>query len=100
MPTQESLNKVLKQISVKSGHGGKIEGAYIKSDKFKKMNDYAKGRMQDNSKPDREEYDLLDNNCGDFAEDVVKQDENVAEDAPTIIDPRPNSMIEEYQDEF
>jgi hypothetical protein len=35
-----------------------------------------------------------------LTEDVVKQDENVAEDAPTIIDPRPNSMIEEYQDEF
>ena len=41
----------------------------------------------------------MNNNCGTFAEDVVKQDEEVAEDAPTTIDPRPNSMIEEYQEE-
>lgn len=98
MPTQKSLDKVMKQISDKAGHEGKIEGAYVKSDKFKEMNDYAKGKMSENSNPDREEYNLMNNNCGTFAEDVVKQDEEVAEDAPTTIDPRPNSMIEEYQD--
>jgi hypothetical protein len=99
MPTQESLNKVMGQISDKAGHEGRIEGAYAKSDKFKEMNDYADGKMKENSNPDREAYNLMNNNCGTFAEDVVKQDEKVAEDAPNIIDPRPNSMIEEYQEE-
>nr|WP_319570099.1 DUF6443 domain-containing protein [uncultured Draconibacterium sp.] len=100
MPTQESLNKVMKQISDKAGHGGKIEGAYIKSDKFKEMNDYAKGKMQENSDPDRKEYNLLNNNCGTFAEDVVGQDKEATKDAPSTIDPRPNSIVKEYQDEY
>jgi len=100
MPTQKSLNKVMKQISDKAGHGGKVEGAYIKSDKFKEMNDYAEGKMKENSDPDRKEYNLMNNNCGTFAEDVVGQDEEATEDAPTTIDPRPNSMVEEYQEEY
>jgi hypothetical protein len=99
-PTVESLNKVMKQISDKAGHGGKIEGAYIKSDKFKEMNDYAQDRIKENSNPEREEYNLMNNNCGTFTNDVVKQDEEVSEEAPTVIDPRPNSMIKEYQRKF
>ena len=96
----ESLNKVMKQISDKAGHGGKIEGAYIKSDKFKEMNDYAQDRMKENSNPEREEYSLGNNNCGTFTNDVVKQDEEVSEEAPTVVNPRPNSMIKEYQRKF
>ena len=42
----------------------------------------------------------MNNNCGTFAEDVVGQDEEATEDAPTTIDPRPNSMVEEYQEEY
>ncbi len=100
MPTQKSLNKVMKQISDKAGHGGKIEGAYVKSDKFGEMNDYAKGKMKENSDPDRKEYNLMNNNCGTFAEDVVGQDKEATKDAPSTIDPRPNSMVKEYQDEY
>lgn len=99
-PTLESLNKVMKQISDKAGHGGRIEGAYIESDKFKEMNDYAQSKMKENNNPNREKYSLMNNNCGTFANDVVKQDEEVKKEAPTIIDPRPNSMIEEYKDKF
>ena len=47
MPTQESLNKVLSKISEQSGHSGDINGAYIKSDKFKEMNDYAKEKLNE-----------------------------------------------------
>ena len=36
-PTLESLNKTLSVISEQAGHGGRIEGAYIESDKFKEM---------------------------------------------------------------
>ena len=99
-PTVESLNTVMGQISKKAGHGIKIEGAYVKSDKFKEMNDYAKEKMQNNSNPKREEYSLMDNNCGTFATDVVKQDDKVEKEAPSTIDPRPNSMIDEYQNKY
>lgn len=99
-PTIESLNKVMGQISDKAGHDGKIEGAYIKSDKFKEMNNYAQDKMKENSDPKREEYSLTGNNCGTFAADVANQDETVEKEAPTIIDPRPNSIIEEYQKTF
>ena len=42
----------------------------------------------------------MSNNCGTFATDVVKQDPEVKKKAPTIIDPRPNSIVKEYQDNF
>jgi hypothetical protein len=100
MPTQKSLDKVMKQISDKAGHGGKIEGAYVKSDKFKEMNDYAQDKMKDNSNPDRKGYSLTLNNCGTFAAEVIKQDEEVKKEAPVIVDPRPNSIVGEYQNNF
>ena len=99
-PTPESLTKTLKSISEKAGHGGRIEGAYIKSDKFKEMNDYAIKKMNENANPDRKEYSLLNNNCGTFAADVLKIDDEVDKKAPSIIDPRPNSIVKEFQDVF
>jgi RHS repeat-associated protein len=99
-PTQESLQKVMKQISDKSGHGTKIQGAYIESNKFKEMNDYAQQKMKENDDPNRKEYDLNSNNCGTFAADVVDQDPDVAAKSPSITDPRPNSMIDEFQAAF
>ena len=99
-PTVESLNKVMEQISDKAGHGTKIEGAYVKSDKFKEMNNYAEEKLKENSDSKREGYNLLTNNCGTFATDVVKQDEKVAKEAPITIDPRPNSIIENYQEQY
>ena len=83
-PTTESLNKVMKQLSDKSGHGGDIEGAYIISDKFKEMNDYAKGKMSENSDPNRKKYSITGNNCATFAEDVITQDKSVGK--PNISD--------------
>lgn len=65
-PTTESLNKVLGQISSKSGQGGKIEGAYVISDEFDAMNDYAQSKLKENSDPDREPYSLSGNNLWDF----------------------------------
>ena len=54
----------------------------------------------ENSNPDRKEYNLFTNNCGTFASEVVKQDPDVKEKAPVIIDPRPNSIVDEYQNDF
>ena len=64
------------------------------------MNDYAMQRMKNNQNPNREEYSLISNNCGTFAAEVLEQDNEVKRKAPTIIDPRPNSIVKEFQDVF
>ena len=99
-PTLESLNKSLSVISEQAGHGGRIEGAYIESDKFKEMKTYAESKIAENSNPKRKEYSLRNNNCGTFAADVLKQDPSVKDKAPVIIDSRPNSIVKEYQNSF
>ncbi|MBP7105557.1 MAG: RHS repeat-associated core domain-containing protein, partial [Fermentimonas sp.] len=99
-PTEESLNKVLGQISDKAGQKGKIEGAYVKSDKFDKMKDYADSKMTENKDPDRKEYTLTGNNCGTFAADVLKQDPDVKDKAPITIIARPNGMVKDWQSNF
>ena len=99
-PTLESLNKTLSIISEQAGHAGRIEGAYIESDKFKEMKNYAESKIAENANLKRKEYSLRNNNCGTFAADVLKQDPSVKDKAPVIIDPRPNSIVKEYQDNF
>lgn len=79
-PTQESLNKVLGEISKISGQGGAIEGAYVEGD-FDVMNEYAQDMLKESNPQyseydkDREPYKLLSNNCATFGCDVLKQDE-------------------------
>ena len=99
-PTTESLNKVMGELSKKAGQNGRIDGSYIESDKFENMDKYATIKENENSNPSRKTYSLTGNNCGTFAADVVNQDENVNKKAPIIVDPRPNSIVEEYQDKF
>lgn len=86
------------RLSKTSGKEQRLEGAYVRSNNFKVMNDYAKGKLAENNKKNRTPYSILTNNCGTFADDVIKQDKNV--DTPTLLDPRPVSMIGEYQSEF
>jgi RHS repeat-associated protein len=99
-PTQQSLDKALGVISKKSGHGTRVEGAYVKSDNFGAMKSYAEAKMKENNDADRKPYSLTSNNCATFACDVLKQDSDVKDNAPLILDPRPNSVIEEYQGTF
>ena len=99
-PTEESLNAVLSEISEKAGHGGPIEGAYVESDNFKDMNDYAKEQMNNNSNEDRKEYNIINNNCSTFAEDVLKQDKDVEKQAPTVLINKPNSVVKKWQNVF
>ena len=74
---------------------------FIKQDNNKyKVMKYSENKMQENTNSDRKEYDLLNNNCGTFAKDVINQDSKVAKDAPVVVDPRPNSMVKEYQEKF
>jgi hypothetical protein len=96
-PTDASLKVLLQAVSKKGGHGGRVEGAYAKDDKFKEMVTYAEKRVQENKNPKREAYDLTDRNCGTFAKDVL---EAGGHDTPWMIDPRPNSYIGELQSTF
>jgi uncharacterized protein RhaS with RHS repeats len=105
-PTQESLNKVLEQISKNSGQGGEIQGAYVEGD-FKVMNDYAQAKLKESNPQYKEEYDkdrkpykLLSNNYGTFAHDVIKQDSDAKKKAPRIFIPIPTNIADEYQDNF
>lgn len=104
-PTINSLNKVLGELSKKAGQGGRIDGAYIISDEFEKMNDYANSKFMESNPSDgntaynknRKPYSILRHNCGTFAADVINQDESV--DAPCIINPTPVNIVDEYQEE-
>ena len=96
-PTTDSLKATLDSISKQSGQGGVISGAYIKNDNFTEMNDFAKNQMSLNSDPNRTPYDLTNNQCGTFMQDVL---EAGGVDTPWMIDPRPNSYIEELRDDF
>jgi len=105
MPTQESLNRVLGQISKISGQGGDIQGAYVEGD-FDAMNEYAQKMLKESNPQyseydkEREPYKFLSNNCGTFGCDVLKQDEGAKKKAPWIFNPAPNNVAEEYQDNF
>jgi len=96
-PSGKSLQKVLGAISRQSGHGGRIKGAYVRDDNFEAMNKYAQQRMAENSNPERVPYGIISNNCGTFMKDVLDAG---GVDTPWMIDPRPNSYIDELRDEF
>jgi RHS repeat-associated protein len=103
-PTPESLKKLLDKVSLQSGQGTRIEAAYIKSDKFKHMNDYAQKKLKESNPGNteynkkREPYALTSNNCGTFAADVVNQDPDVAKPS-VILNPTPPNIVDEYQEE-
>lgn len=96
-PTTESLNKVLKFISKKSGHNGDIVGAYIISNKFKEMKTFSEQKIKENKNPKRKEYSITSNNCATFAEEVITQDETV--DKPHIFINSPRNVVDEYIEE-
>lgn len=97
LPTNESLNKVLGEISNISGAGGRIRAAYIETSEIEKMIDYAKRKVIENSDPKRKPYSVPSNNCGTFAADCITQDPTV--DQPTIYNPTPNNIVDEYLEE-
>ena len=97
-PTKLSLSYTLSQISVKSGQSGRISGAYIETpNQFASMLAFAKKRHLDNKNPKRKPYDLFTNSCNHFMKGVL---EAAGVKLPYLIDPRPNSYIEEIRDEY
>ncbi len=102
-PTIQSLGNILNSLSQKAGKGGRINGAYVNSDKFTEMNNYAVQKYQesnnnnDSYNKNREEYSIFTNNCGTFAKDVINIDSNIKR--PIIINTAPVNIVEEYQEE-
>jgi hypothetical protein len=95
---KESLKDPLSQISRVAGQHGKIEGVYIEvKDKYQDMLNYAESRKTDNANPSRKPYDILTNSCIHFVKEIT---EIAGVDTPWMIDPRPNSYIGEFRDDF
>ncbi len=95
-PTRASLAGLLAMISRKSGHGGRISGAFIvlPPGKFAIMLAYAQRREAENNDPKRRPYTLHNNSCMTFSLEVIRAG---GASVPSIIDPRPNSFIGEVQ---
>jgi hypothetical protein len=97
-PTKSTLSGSLSRVSTEAGHGGRISGAYIAvPGRFQAMLEYAQRRVRDNGNRNREPYHLATNSCIHFTKAVV---EAAGVATPIMVDPRPNSYIEELRDEF
>ncbi|MFD1215131.1 hypothetical protein [Microbulbifer celer] len=97
-PEKSSLTYVLSQISIKAGHGGRISGAYIEvPGKYQAMLDRANKRLLENKNPSRKPYDLFSNSCNHFMKQIL---EAADVSMPYMVDPRPNSYIEEIRAQF
>jgi hypothetical protein len=97
-PTKASLSYTLSQISVKSGQNGRISGAYIEvPNQYKSMLAYAEKRYIENTNPKRKTYDLFTNSCNHFMKGVL---EAAGVALPYMLDPRPNSYIDELRNQF
>ena len=95
-PTRKSLEKVLAEVSAKSGQSGKITGAYIElaPGAFIKMLAYATNRMKKNSDSARAPYELGSNSCLHFMKETA---EAGGCRMPIIIAPQPAGYIIQVQ---
>jgi len=97
-PTPLTLSYTLSQISKRSGQNGRIAGAYIEvPGKYQAMLDYSLRRYKQNSDANRAPYELLWNSCNHFMKGVL---DAAGVDTPAMVDPRPNSYIEEIRSDF
>ncbi|KAA5607280.1 hypothetical protein F1188_00475 [Roseospira marina] len=97
-PTRESLANVLREISHKSGHNGRISAGYIAAPGgFLKMRDFAEQRKRANTQPSRTPYSITGNNCLTFAIEVAAAGDI---EMPSYWDPRPNGYVGQLQDHF
>ncbi|HEX4878708.1 MAG TPA: hypothetical protein VFV39_02595 [Limnobacter sp.] len=93
-----SLKKPLAHISRISGQAGRIQGVYIEvENKFDAMLAHAERRKSQNGFPGGKAYDLTSNSCIHFVKELT---EVAGVRTPWMVDPRPNSYIGEFRDEF
>jgi len=97
-PTKDSLTKTLKVISEKAGHNTRIKAVYIEAEKeYDKMLTHVENRRKLNGDKNRKSYSLFSNNCMTFAKETV---EAAGVKTPWMLDPRPNSYINELRSQF
>ncbi|MBU2869698.1 hypothetical protein [Colwellia sp. E2M01] len=88
----------MNKISKISGQSSRISGVYIEvENKFDDILMYARLRKSQNALPNRKPYNLLSNSCIHFVKDITKK---AGVDTPWMIDPRPNSYMGEFRDDF
>lgn len=93
-----SLKKPLDFISRISGQAGRIQGVFIQvENKYQAMLNYATARKSQNSNPKRTPYDLTTNSCIHFSKKVT---EAAGVQTPWMVDPRPNSYMGEFRDDY
>jgi len=93
-----SLKSTLSFISRVSGQSGKIHGVFIEvENKYDAMLKHANLRKNQNANPKRKPYDLISNSCIHFVKEIT---EKAGVSTPWMVDPRPNSYIGEFRDDF
>lgn len=95
----KSLKRPLLQISSKAGQRGRISAVYIEvgAGKFKSMQKYVNIRFAQNKNPKRKPYSITGYSCIHFVKSVVK---SADAETPWMLDPRPNSYIGEFRDDY
>ncbi len=92
---ETKVSNVLKEISKKFGKGSLIAGAYIESDEFNAMKNYADEYFEyTTSKSSDDEYSLMSNSCATFCYDVIGKDESKQ---LSLESPLPLDMIRTYR---
>lgn len=93
-----SLIAPLHRVSEVASQGGKLEAVFLETkDVFSKLNQMILVRKSQNNNPKRKPYDLTSNSCIHFVKWVVKSSGNKT---PWMMDPRPNSYIGEFKDDY
>lgn len=93
-----SLKKPLSFISEISGQSGRIQGVYIEvENKYDAMLGHAELRKSQNTFPNRKPYNLMTNSCIHFVKEITVR-AGIA--TPWMVDPRPNSYMGEFRDDF
>jgi hypothetical protein len=94
----KSLIPALKKVCKVAGRGTRIEGVYLEAiGVFENLNKLVMRQKAQNRNPKRKEYDLISNSCIHFVKLLV---EAAGKAAPWMIDPRPNSYIGEFRNDY
>lgn len=93
-----SLIPILHKISARAGKGSKIEGVFLESNNsFAKLNISALAIKSQNKNKKRKKYDIASNSCIHFVKKLVAL---AGKKTPWMIDPRPNSYIGEFRNDY
>ena len=106
--TETELNKVLSFLSTHSGQNKNITAAYIETNHIDVMLEYAKKKYGESnpnagikSSPynkDRKEYNIINNNCGTFAKDVIMNDKDT-KSFVTLLYATPEAIVKDFLQE-